>query len=160
MERKDGLPDDRQQNLQDQHSMGVAPRQPIFDRARDQAQAHQGLGPTGRFGGDRPAEEGDSPLAEFDGRDRLPGVTATRTEPYWDQPLATGIVLRAPAGRRLTTLAEAGAFLSGGEGSLPHSAALQSVAQALADAAQSGAQGDIETVTYMLEQYLAAMRLA
>ncbi len=160
MAEKNLMPDDRQQNAQDRASIGIGPREPIFDRARDQSEAHQGRGPTGSFGGDRPAERTTSAIAEFDGRDHLPGTAMNREEVYWDKPLAHVIALTASPRRALRTLGEAGAFLSSGEASVPHSSALQAVAQALADAARSGTDADIHRATDMLEHYLTEMRLS
>ncbi|MGU3494288.1 hypothetical protein ACLBXM_09630 [Xanthobacteraceae bacterium A53D] len=151
--------DDLQQNWQDRtRPPELAPRQ-TFSGIDDHSVHHQGAGPTGTHGGDRPAENTDSPLAVFDGRDRLPGSPVGRVEPHWDARLPQPIVLSHPAGRRLETLRDAGEFLSSGDGSLVHSTALQVTARGLADAAASGDPADIAQAQELLGFYLSAVRL-
>lgn len=151
--------DDAQQNRQDRVRPPEQAPQPTFSGIDDHSRQHQGAGPTGEYGGDRPAENDGSALAMFDGRDRLPGAPRSRVERHWDALLPAPVVLSFPAGRRLETLRDAGVFLSSGDSALVHSLALQVTANALADAAFSGDPAEISQAGELLRHYLSAVRL-
>ncbi|GGF70445.1 hypothetical protein GCM10007301_32790 [Azorhizobium oxalatiphilum] len=151
--------DDQQQNRQDRTRPPELAPKAKFSQGEDQSRHHQGAGPTGEYGGDRPAENDGSALAMFDGRERLPGTPKGRAEPYWDTPLPQPVTLSYPAGRRLETLADAGTFLSSGDSSLVHSLALQVTGRALADAAATGDPADVAQAGELLGHYLSAVRL-
>lgn len=152
-----GYPDDLVQNREDRH------RPPALQpgaqtQVRDHACQHQGGGPTGAHGGDRPASNFDSALSPIAGRDVIPGPHPdARGEAHWDAPLPVLLRAKGVEGLELRTLRDAGDFLSGRYATLEHSAALQDTALAAIAAARSGAPEDVAEAARRLQAYLAAM---
>lgn len=147
------LPDDQLLSEQDRHrpSSTRAVATPTTDHARH----HQGGGPTGEVGGDRPAEVTSSALAPIDGRTIIPGPDPERLgETHWDAPLAFPIALASPPGHMLENLRDAGDLVSGKIASLYTSAALQETAIAVAKAARTGTEGDVLSATNFVASYL------
>lgn len=150
-------PDDLIQNGEDRSRPPI--RQAAAEpRVVDHARQHQGGGPTGEVGGERPAENFGSALAAVDGRDVIPGEQPQdRGEHHWDAPLPVRV--HGADGRTLKTLRDAGDFLSGRHMTLEHSAALQETARATVYAAASGAPGDVAEAGVKLHAYMQLMSL-
>jgi hypothetical protein len=150
-------PDDLIQNSEDRSRPPI--HQAMADpHVTDHARRHQGGGPTGEVGGERPAEPVGSALAAVDGRDIIPGDRPQeRGEHHWDAPLPVRV--KGADGRTLKTLRDAGDFLSGRHMTLEHSAALQETARATVHAAASGAPGDVAEAGQKLHAYVQLMAL-
>ncbi|TCT01654.1 hypothetical protein [Aquabacter spiritensis] len=155
-DRPTAYPDDLNQSRADQrdppiaHAAAQGGRRPVTGIA-DHAALHQGGGPTGEVGGDRPAETTSSPIGRIGGRDVLPGADPeARGERHWAAPLPHPIRLQTADAAELRTLRDAGALLSGQITVLVHSAALQAAAHALIRAAATGDASDITTAADLL----------
>ncbi|MEW6254864.1 MAG: hypothetical protein AB1592_02825 [Pseudomonadota bacterium] len=150
-EFKSANPDDAHQNAMDQANPPIAQAAALRD-VRDHATHHQGGGPTGSVGGDRPAESNGSPLPPVGGREHLPGDDpAAHGEAHWDAPLTAPLTLSHPA-KTLHTLRDGGDLVSGRLTTIPTSFALRQVGVALARAAKSGSAEDIAAATRLLQR--------
>lgn len=159
MAQPTAYPDDLQQNREDRHRPPVK-QASAQTQVSDHARQHQGGGPTGEHGGDRPASNFDSALSPIAGRDVIPGPhPQAHGEAHWDAPLPALLRVKGVEGLHLRTLRDAGDFLSGRHATLEHSAALQETALATIAAARSGAPEEMADAARKLQAYLAAMRM-